>query len=88
MKPRNTPYLVKGRSVAVAPGTDRNAIRVSINDTDEFPLTWTSDGDFHAVIPAGKLVDGRNELVLHVPVDMAYYGVGMALDWIQVAPKP
>lgn len=88
MKPRNTPYLITGRSVGFAPGTDRNAIRVSINDAEEFPLSWTSDGDFHAVVPAGKLLEGRNELVLHVPVDMSYFAIGMSLDWIEVAPKP
>lgn len=88
MRPRNTPYLVRGRSVAIAPGTDRNAIRITINGSEELPLDWTSDTDFQAVVPTGALVDGRNELVLHVPVDMTYYAIGVSLDWIQVSPKP
>lgn len=87
LTPRNTPYLFKGRIIAIAPGTDRNAIRLSINDIEKLPVTWVNDNEFHAVIPPGKLVQGQNEAVLHVPVDMKYYGIGISVDWILIAPE-
>lgn len=88
LKPRNTPYLIEGRIVDRAPGTDPNAVRVSVNDADQFPVTWTSDRNFHVVVPAGKFKQGRNEVVLNVPPDMQYYGLGMSIDWINIAARP
>lgn len=87
MQPRKAPYVVKGRVQAIAGNTDRNSLTISINGSQEHPLVWITDNEFYTYIPAGELVNGRNEAVFHVPVDMNFYGVGVAMDWVRFSPR-
>ncbi|WP_314103175.1 hypothetical protein [uncultured Stenotrophomonas sp.] len=87
LQPRDTEYLVKGRIQAVAGNTDRKAVTISINGGPKHPLEWITDNEFYTYVPAGELVKGRNEAVFHVPVDMNFYGVGIAMDWVRFTPR-
>jgi len=86
--PRNRPYLVKGRIHAIAPGTDPKAVTLSVNGREPHALNWINDREFYLYVPAGELVKGQNEAVFHVPVDMKFYGVGIAMDWVRFTPRP
>lgn len=87
LAPRNTPYEVEGRIVSIAPGTDRNSLSISINGSERIPLSWISDKQFRATIPAGTMIHGSNEAVMHIPVDAHFFGIGLAVDWIKFTPK-
>ncbi len=87
LTPANKPYVVKGRIHAIAPGTDPNAITLSINGAPAHGLRWINDKEFYTYVPAGELKRGQNEAVFHVPVDMKFYGVGVAMDWVRFSPR-
>lgn len=80
------PYVLKGRIIAIAPGIDRSAINVKING-ETSKLVWLNDHEFYAYVAAGVLVAGKNELVFDIPLDMEYYGLGFALDWLTLDPE-
>ncbi len=87
LQPQDKPYLIKGRIHAIAPGADRNALAITVNGKQAYAVNWINDNEFYTLVPAGEFSRGRNEVVFRVPVDMDFYGVGVAMDWVRITPE-
>lgn len=86
LAPAGNAYSLRGRFGAFASEAIRQDITALING-HAVKLTPGPDGSFSADIPTQWLRAGINEFALRAPVDQAYYGLSLQLDWFEITPK-
>jgi hypothetical protein len=86
LAPTEHPYVLRGRFGAFANETIRQDLTARVNG-HEIALHPEADGSFAANVPRTWLMAGVNELALRSPVDQAYYGLSLQLDWFEIAPQ-
>ncbi|PPU97820.1 hypothetical protein XpopCFBP1817_04630 [Xanthomonas populi] len=85
LKPAGGTYLVRGKVRAIAPGIHPEQLAVSVNG-HVVPLRWLNASEFYGELPSSFLKKDDNRATFLLPVDNHSYGIGMAFDWIKVAP--
>ena len=85
LTPADHEYQLEGEYEMLLLPDQREQTRISVNGQD-LPISWVSDLIFEAVIPAGILREGLNEIVFTAPQDPDFFGYGGKLDWFEVFP--
>ena len=87
MSPRRGAYVMRGSVAYIAPGINRDSIKINVNGKP-LEIQWHDDLTFNAEVPPSVLRRGRNMVEFDSPLDADYHELSIALDWLRLDPKP